>query len=153
MMPPNTLTRIEAHKITRELLQREHRLGDEAIDHNIVNLLLDALGVPDYPRQSFGPPPIENKDQYTYWFGYEMRCTDDRYAKFFCANPNYTLEEELVGGQWMCSIQMFTEFKATGFNESRSTSRMQAENQMRSFVSKVAAIARELGISGALSPC
>jgi ribosomal protein L7/L12 len=41
-------TRSEAHKIARELLYKEHVLGDNALDHAIVNSLLDALGFPKY---------------------------------------------------------------------------------------------------------
>lgn len=39
-------TRAEAHKIAREYLHQERVLGDEAIDHYIVNQLLDKLGFP-----------------------------------------------------------------------------------------------------------
>jgi len=39
-------TRAEAHKIAREYLHQERVLGDDAIDHYIVNQLLDKLGFP-----------------------------------------------------------------------------------------------------------
>lgn len=47
-------SRAEAHQIAREYLYREHVLGDEAIDHYIVNQLLDKLG---FPKR--GPLPDE----------------------------------------------------------------------------------------------
>lgn len=93
----------------------------------------------------------EPKDQYTNWFGHEMRCTDDRQTKFFYAGVSYTLEEALVGGIWMCEIGMWSpDFIAKGFNEDRATSRLQAEDLIRSLVTRVAMVARGLGISGAL---
>ena len=153
-MPPSTLTRAQAHKIARELLQRERRLGDDAVDHHIVNLLLDALGVPDYPKQSFNPPaPDAPKDPYACWFGHEMQCTNDRQTKFFYAGTSYALDEELVGELWMCNIELWTPtVKTKGFNKDRSVSRSQAEDLLRLFIDKVAAIARELGISGEPKP-
>jgi hypothetical protein len=48
-------TRAEAHKIAREYLQEERVLSDNAIDHYIVNQLLDKLGFPhrDPPSEEF----------------------------------------------------------------------------------------------------